>query len=32
MARLIARGGLVATELVIAELIRRRRAASPQSR
>ena len=29
MARLVARAGLVATEFVIAELIRRRRAASP---
>jgi hypothetical protein len=29
MARLVAGAGLVATEFVIAELIRRRRAASP---
>jgi len=29
MARLVARAGLVATEFVVAELIRRRRAASP---
>ena len=29
MARLVARAGLVATEFVVAELIRRRHAASP---